>query len=514
MFAPKVAKAGTKVGASPANKLVPQRSLLAPRPFGGGEFEQPHMPQLSIGNQARLRLLSQHRFTPPGKETGVDHGQEADPASLTAQVAKTGLSWDFSKISIYPPEWVNRPEEHSSLSAPPLSGVIQPKLAISQADDPLEQEADGVADYVMRMPDPQASLTAAPPQINRECAACKEEEKKTLQTKSAGTARPDSEAPPIVYDVLRLSGEQFDANTRQFFEPRFGYDFSQVRVHTGAKAAESARGINALAYTFGQHVVFGDRQYAPQTTKGKRLLAHELTHVLQQRESDVQWAKSSLTNHTNSEARHNPLEQKQAQRIPTVMTQHGDPMLTPITHPGCSVLQLQQAAPRGNVTSIDPITGPSQSALSGFPALPVCNLNAPGPLNDTTTGSCNNSHQIHFHLAGIRSQDVSLLRIVERTTVVGGTKETIEKSDGPSSPTVIQPSDSLIAVADCPGFDAVHPNPAAFPISYHAHFILSAHDSVLNVVLAKISYDVAIDKKTIDDPSPTNTFSVTDIQIF
>jgi hypothetical protein len=81
---------------------------------------------------------------------------------------------------------------------------------------------------------------------------------------------------------------------------------------------------------------------------------------------------------------------------------------------------------------------------------------------------------------------------------------------------VATPSDSLIAVVDSPGAQSSgHPNPAAFPLSYHAHFILSAHDSMFgNAVLAKISYDVIIDKQAIDDPNPTNTFSVTDQQIF
>jgi len=90
------------------------------------------------------------------------------------------------------------------------------------------------------------------------------------------------EAPPIVHEVLRSPGQPLDAATRSFFEPRFGYDFSQVRVHTDSKAAESAKTLNALAYTIGSDIAFGGGQYLPQTTTGKRLLAHELTHVLQQ----------------------------------------------------------------------------------------------------------------------------------------------------------------------------------------------------------------------------------------
>jgi hypothetical protein len=92
----------------------------------------------------------------------------------------------------------------------------------------------------------------------------------------------EESVPPIVHEVLRSPGQPLDAATRAFFEPRFGYDFSQVRVHTDAKAAESARAINALAYTVGRDVVFGAGQYAPGMSGGRKLLAHELTHVVQQ----------------------------------------------------------------------------------------------------------------------------------------------------------------------------------------------------------------------------------------
>ncbi|MBZ5621696.1 MAG: DUF4157 domain-containing protein [Acidobacteriia bacterium] len=74
-----------------------------------------------------------------------------------------------------------------------------------------------------------------------------------------------------------------DATTRTFFEPLFGYDFSQARVHSDRHADESARSVNASAYTVGNDIVFRAGQYAPQTIDGRRLLAHELVHVEQQR---------------------------------------------------------------------------------------------------------------------------------------------------------------------------------------------------------------------------------------
>lgn len=90
------------------------------------------------------------------------------------------------------------------------------------------------------------------------------------------------EIPPIVHEVLRSPGQPLDPATRTLFEPRFGHDFSRVRVHTYAEAAESARAVDALAYTVGRNVVFGVGQYLPKSSAGQKLIAHELTHVVQQ----------------------------------------------------------------------------------------------------------------------------------------------------------------------------------------------------------------------------------------
>jgi hypothetical protein len=90
-----------------------------------------------------------------------------------------------------------------------------------------------------------------------------------------------SEVPPIVYEVLRSPGQPLDPTTRAFFESRLGHDFSQIRVHTDTQAVESARSVHALAYTVRNDIVFGSNRYAPSTIEGRRLLAHELTHVVQ-----------------------------------------------------------------------------------------------------------------------------------------------------------------------------------------------------------------------------------------
>ncbi len=168
--------------------------------------------------------------------------------------------------------------------------AIQPKLVVNEPGDAYEQEADRIAGEVMRMPDSDLSIAAAPPQVSRKCVAC-EEEAKTLQTKPPGTSEAAAgEAPPIVHEVLRSPGQPLDTEVQTFMEPRFGHDFTKVRVHADAKAAASARAIDAQAYTVGFDLVFaeGRYRYAPTTGRGRLLLAHELAHVVQQSAAPAQ----------------------------------------------------------------------------------------------------------------------------------------------------------------------------------------------------------------------------------
>ena len=149
-------------------------------------------------------------------------------------------------------------------------------------DDPLEREADAAADKVMRMADPAFDLSsAAVPALRRKCAACEDEEKGTIR-REAETPSSGEAAPSIVHDVLGLPGRALDPPTRDFMASRFGADFSDVRIHTDAGAAESARSVGAHAYTVGSHVVFGAGRYDPGGEDGRRLIAHELAHTLQQ----------------------------------------------------------------------------------------------------------------------------------------------------------------------------------------------------------------------------------------
>ena len=143
---------------------------------------------------------------------------------------------------------------------------IQTKLSIGASNDPLEHEADRVADQVLAAPT-HSAVSGAPPRIQR----------------FTGQAASHADAVPASVDrVLASSGRPLEPTLRQDMEHRFGHDFSRVRVHSGGEAEQSARDVNAKAYTVGHDMVFGTGQYAPGTPQGARLLAHELTHSVQQ----------------------------------------------------------------------------------------------------------------------------------------------------------------------------------------------------------------------------------------
>lgn len=112
-----------------------------------------------------------------------------------------------------------------------------------------------------------------------ECEECRKQ--RTVLQRRATNQSESTTAPPIVHEVLRSPGQPLDADTRAFMEPRFGHDFSRVRVHSGPKAAESARAVKAEAYTVGSNLVFAAGRFNPGTQGGRQLIAHELTHVVQ-----------------------------------------------------------------------------------------------------------------------------------------------------------------------------------------------------------------------------------------
>lgn len=160
--------------------------------------------------------------------------------------------------------------------------VLRPKLKVGSPDDKYEREADQVAARVMTMPSPSG--------VQRKCScggSCSKCQRTGfsghLQTKPATSGNDiETSVPSSVGKVLATPGKPLDSKTRAYFEPRFNHDFSDVKIHTGAHAVQSARDINARAYTVGNNIVFGEGE-SPTHPSGKKLLAHELTHVLQQR---------------------------------------------------------------------------------------------------------------------------------------------------------------------------------------------------------------------------------------
>ncbi|MBZ4401294.1 DUF4157 domain-containing protein [Myxococcus sp. AS-1-15] len=181
----------------------------------------------------------------PSPLASLASGGAGKAASLLQEQAPRGASWDFSKISISAPRPADRPQVRS------LPDIVPSKLVVGAFDHPLEHEADRVAESIQ--PRPGAS--------------------------SASGARVESGAAPgCVAEVLRSPGRPLDATVRAEFEPRFGQDFSKVRIHADAQAADAARSVDAVAFAFGHHIVLGEGR----TVSDRRLLAHELTHVMQQ----------------------------------------------------------------------------------------------------------------------------------------------------------------------------------------------------------------------------------------
>lgn len=169
---------------------------------------------------------------------------------------------------------------------------LQTKLTVNTPGDQYEQEADRVAEQVMRMPEGSpvmSQTTGVSPGLQRKCSCggtcdqCSEEHDEPVRLqRTGGSSLGQMEAPPIVHEVLRDPGQPLDAATRAFMEPRFGQDFSRVRVHTDEKAEEASRAVKAKAFTVGNNIVFGANQFRPSAIENRGLVAHELAHVLQQ----------------------------------------------------------------------------------------------------------------------------------------------------------------------------------------------------------------------------------------
>jgi peptidoglycan hydrolase-like protein with peptidoglycan-binding domain len=210
-------------------------------------------------------------------------------------------------------EW--RPAEESRHLVNLTHIPIQAKLRLGQPNDRYEQEADLVAEQVMRMPDlqlqrvcseceeelqrqpiekegdkspPSLPVQQITPLVQRQTAPIAEESEEALQTKpAAGHVSNVSSSLQNRITALRGQGQPLSQSQQAFFSTRFGADFSQVRLHHDSQAADLASAVDAQAFTVGRDIVFGAGHYQPGTSKGQHLLAHELTHVIQQGRSST-----------------------------------------------------------------------------------------------------------------------------------------------------------------------------------------------------------------------------------
>ncbi|BAY29886.1 hypothetical protein NIES2107_17300 [Nostoc carneum NIES-2107] len=193
-----------------------------------------------------------------------------------------------------------------------VTQIIQARLTVGKANDVYEQEANRVADTVMRMPDspvqrlpeerkeetaqmkPLVAITPLvqrqPQEENKEENAqmlqrqtTEEQQDEQVQAQESAGATPEV-SPNLEGDIqaMRGNGQPLDASTRGFFEPRFGYNLEDVRIHKDANANKAARELNAEAFTIKKDIFFNAGRYDPQSSQGKWLLAHELTHTVQQ----------------------------------------------------------------------------------------------------------------------------------------------------------------------------------------------------------------------------------------
>lgn len=159
--------------------------------------------------------------------------------------------------------------------------LLQTKLTVGSPNDPLEHEADVMADTIMRMPEQNF--------IQRKCSHCEEEEKiqrkplaSFIQRKGSSTGSTASDAVSNKINASKGNGSSMDGNTQTFMQSRFGADFCDVKIHTDGEAIQMNRELNAKAFTVGNDIYFNEGQYNPHSNEGKHLLAHELTHTVQQ----------------------------------------------------------------------------------------------------------------------------------------------------------------------------------------------------------------------------------------
>jgi hypothetical protein len=163
----------------------------------------------------------------------------------------------------------------------------QAKPSVGPADDPLEREADQAADRIVAGEFAGPVGTTSSSAVRRKCAECEAEDDKHIQLKQRSAPRSSNTSGKghAAVNALSSGGVPLSAGERAYFEPRFHHDLSNVRFHTHPRAAAAADGIRARAYTWRNDIAFAPGEFSPGSLEGRRLIAHELTHVIQQNSS-------------------------------------------------------------------------------------------------------------------------------------------------------------------------------------------------------------------------------------
>jgi hypothetical protein len=221
---------------------------------------------MALGRVFADKAKSQGPFPRPRTTLARARGWGPSPDPLVSDA--TNLHGQFER----------RPDRGDPPEAPPVGAATVPAVAFDFARTPIYRPPTGstgevATDRAIRMP-------ATTPGVLQPKFATRQKKEEMIQHQGENAAV--MAAPPSVHEALRSPGQPLDPGTRALVEPRLGHDFSQVRVHTDTTAAESARHIHAHAYTLGRHIVFARGRYAPTTTEGRRLVGHELAHVVQQ----------------------------------------------------------------------------------------------------------------------------------------------------------------------------------------------------------------------------------------
>jgi hypothetical protein len=236
---------------------------------------------VGLGNQAILRRMQALSRIRGGQPLGLPAQEEG---LYSNHLGTTRLRPQLQRPTILTPDGRYQSQAPSCSTSLPPPGAVQAKLAIGQVDDPLEHEADRAADRVMRMSAPEVFVGAAPVHVSRKCAISGQSPERPRFTRSA-SGEVTIDTPSAVQDLLQSAGQPLDSATRSFMEPRLGHDFGEVRVHADALASDASRILHARAFTYGNHIAFDAGEYRPGAAAGQALIAHELAHVLQQRDT-------------------------------------------------------------------------------------------------------------------------------------------------------------------------------------------------------------------------------------